>query len=167
LGGEHRKLGPSSQPAIERQQVKWQVNHQHFLNEKRRDTMRIAFPADNSSGLDAAINPHFGRCPFFVLVDFQDGKIDRVQTVRNPNFSDHEPGIVPRFIHSQGVNVMVTGGMGWRAVNFFDQLGIRAVSGASGTVRKGLEAFLQDLLDGAAPCRESTQECGTERKCKR
>ena len=121
--------------------------------------MRIAFPVNNAYGLDASISEHFGHCPFFVLVDIQDGKIDPVQTVRNPDFSDHQPGSIPRFIHSHGVNVMVAGGMGRRAVDFFDQLGIRAVTGASGTVRQGLEAFLQGLLDGVAYCHEGTREC--------
>ena len=124
--------------------------------------MRIAFPANNAYGLDASISEHFGHCPFFVLVDIQDGKIDPVQTVRNPDFSDHEPGSIPRFIHSRGLNVMVASGMGRRAVSFFDQLGIPAVTGASGTVRQGLEAFLQGLLDGVAPCHESTDQCSRD-----
>ena len=48
------------------------------------------------------------------------------------------------------------------SADFFDQLGIRAVTGASGTVRQGLEAFLQGLLDGVAPCHESTDQCSRD-----
>ena len=111
--------------------------------------MRIAFSADNAYGLDAAVSSHLGRCPFYVLVDFEDRMIDPVQTVRNPSYSEHEPGAVPQFIHSQGANVIVTGGMGSRAVGYFNQLGIRAVTGASGTVRQALKAFLQGQLNKA------------------
>jgi predicted Fe-Mo cluster-binding NifX family protein len=124
--------------------------------------MRIAVSTDTIHGLDAAVSPHFGRCPYYALVDVQDGQISSVQTVPNPYFPDHVPGVIPQFIHSQGADVMLTGGMGYRAVNFFEQFGIRPVTGASGTVRQALEAFLQGQLAGTAPCQESTHGCGDE-----
>jgi predicted Fe-Mo cluster-binding NifX family protein len=65
--------------------------------------------------------------------------------------------VVPGFIHSQGVNVMLTGGMGRRAIAFFEQLGIEAVSGAAGTVRRALELYLGGQLRGVQPCRESIE----------
>jgi predicted Fe-Mo cluster-binding NifX family protein len=65
--------------------------------------------------------------------------------------------MVPNFIHSQGVDVMLAGGMGHRAIAFFEQLGIEAVSGASGTVRRALELYLGGQLRGVQPCRESIE----------
>jgi predicted Fe-Mo cluster-binding NifX family protein len=62
---------------------------------------------------------------------------------------------VPGFIQSQGADVMLAGGMGRRAIGFFQQYGIQAVTGASGTVRHALEQYLGGALQGAAPCRES------------
>jgi len=124
--------------------------------------MRIAVSTDTMHGLDASVSPHFGRCPFYILIDVQDGQIGSVETVANPYFPEHVPGVVPQFIHSQGANVMLTGGMGYRAVSLFEEYGIRPVTGASGTVRQALEAFLQGQLAGAAPCHESTHGCGDE-----
>ena len=124
--------------------------------------MRIAVSADTGHGLDAAVSPHFGRCPYYALVDVQDGQVSAVQTVPNPYFPEHAPGVIPQFIQSQGADVMLTGGMGYRAVSFFEQFGIQPVTGANGTVRQALEAFLQGQLSGAAPCHESTQGCGDE-----
>ena len=54
-----------------------------------------------------------------------------------------------------GANVMLAGGMGRRAVEFFEQLGIEPVSGASGTVRQAVEKYLGGELSGVAPCAES------------
>jgi len=124
--------------------------------------MRIAVSADNTQGLDAAVSQHFGRCPFYTLVDVQDGQISSVQTVPNPYFPDHVPGVIPQFIHGQGAHVMLTGGMGQRAVMFFEQYGIQPVTGAGGTVRQALEQFLGGQIAGAQPCHESLSDCHGE-----
>jgi predicted Fe-Mo cluster-binding NifX family protein len=119
--------------------------------------MRIAISAGESKGLDSPVSPHFGRCPFFVLVDVEGQEVKAIQTVPNPYYGHHEPGQVPGFVHSQKADVMLTGGMGGRAVGFFGQYGIQAVTGAAGSVRHALEQFLSGDLAGAAPCRESVE----------
>lgn len=117
--------------------------------------MRIAVSADSDMGLEATVSPHFGRCPYYVLVDTEDQTITTVTTVPNPHYLEHAPGDIPQFIHSQGANVMLTGGMGYRATAFFEQFGIRPVTGATGTVREAVMQFLTGQLTGAAACSES------------
>jgi predicted Fe-Mo cluster-binding NifX family protein len=117
--------------------------------------MRIAISTDSDQGLDSPVSPHFGRCPYFVLVDVDGREVSGVQAVPNPYYPAHEPGQVPAFIHSQGAGVMLASGMGGRAVAFFQQYGIRPVTGASGTVRQALTQYLDGQLQGAAPCHES------------
>ena len=124
--------------------------------------MRIAVSADNDNGLDSVISPHFGRCPYFVLVDLAEREVQQVQAVSNPYYSHHRPGQVPGFINEQNVDVMLTGGMGRRAISFFQQYGIQAATGASGTVRHALENYLQGELQGAEPCRESIEHAHEE-----
>ncbi|MBM4430737.1 MAG: dinitrogenase iron-molybdenum cofactor biosynthesis protein [Chloroflexi bacterium] len=119
--------------------------------------MRIAVSADNKKGLDSVVSPHFGRCPFFVLVDVEGCEFKEVREVDNPYYRSHEPGQVPSFIGSLGAHVMLTGGMGGRAILFFQQAGIEGVTGAIGTVRQSLERYLGGQLRGAAPCLESQE----------
>lgn len=119
--------------------------------------MRIAVSANENNGLDSAVSPHFGRCPYFVLVDVEGRQIQTVETLANPYYGNHQPGQVPGFIHSQGAGVMLTGGMGGRAFQFFQQYGIQAVTGATGTVRHTVERFLDGTLQGGVPCRESIE----------
>ena len=119
--------------------------------------MRVAVSADSKNGLDSVVSPHFGRCPHFVLVDLYDHDVREVREVDNPYFGHHQPGQVPAFINSLGANVMLTGGMGGRAIMFFEQFGIEGVTGAYGTVRQSLERYLGGELRGAAPCRESEE----------
>ncbi len=117
--------------------------------------MRIAISADSDDLLDSKIGAHFGRCPFFVLIDIEDREVKEISSIENPFYSAHAPGQVPGFINSQGANVMLAGGMGRRAVEFFEQMGIEAVSGASGIVRQAIEQYLGGELSGVAPCAES------------
>jgi len=117
--------------------------------------MRVVVSADDNKGLDSVVSPHFGRCPYYVLVDLEGREVKEVSTVANPYYDHHQRGQVPGFIHSQRANVMLTGGMGSRALGLFEQYGIEAVTGASGTVRHALEGYLGGNLRGAQPCRKS------------
>jgi predicted Fe-Mo cluster-binding NifX family protein len=124
--------------------------------------MRIVISADDQNGLESVVSPHFGRCPHYILVDVDGHEVKTVNVVDNPYYGQHSPGVVPGFIHSQGANVMLTGGMGRRAIASFEQLGVEAVSGASGTVRRALELYLGGQLRGVQPCRESIEHAHEE-----
>jgi predicted Fe-Mo cluster-binding NifX family protein len=118
---------------------------------------KIAISVLDANGLDAPISPHFGRCPYFTLVEVVASEVQSVESVANPYFSNHQPGEVPGFIHSIGAEVMLSGGMGGRAVAFFRNYGITTATGASGTARESLNRYLNGDLAGAAPCAESVQ----------
>jgi predicted Fe-Mo cluster-binding NifX family protein len=120
-------------------------------------SLRVAVSADDGSGLDSVVSPHFGRCPYFIVVDLEGCEVQQVTAVSNPYHSHHQPGQVPRFIREQGADVMLTGGMGRRAIALFEQYDIQAVTGAAGTVRRSLEQYLGGALQGAQPCRESVE----------
>jgi len=117
--------------------------------------MRIAISAETNDGLESVVSHHFGRCPYFVLVNVEDQEVQDVQVIENPYYEHHQPGMVPDFIHSQGAEVMISGGMGRRAIGFFQQLGIQSATGGSGTARVALESYLNGDLQSAEPCRES------------
>ena len=119
--------------------------------------MRIAVSADTKNGLDSVVSPHFGRCPHFVLVDLDDHNVTEVREVDNPYYGHHQPGQVPALIDSLGADVMLTGGMGGRAIMSFQQLGIEGVTGAYGTAHQSLERYLGGELQGAEPCKQSSQ----------
>jgi predicted Fe-Mo cluster-binding NifX family protein len=116
--------------------------------------MRIAISTETQNGLDSIVRHHFGRCPYYVLVDMEGEKIQSIQWVDNPYFEQHTPGMVPGFINSQGANVMISGGMGWRAIEFFQQYGIQVATGASGTAGEALQGYLRGELNGAEPCKD-------------
>jgi len=124
--------------------------------------MRIAISADNDNGYDSVVSPHFGRCPFFVLVDVEDGTMKTVHTEKNPYFPNHQPGQIPKFISELGADVMLAGGMGRRAIMMFDQLGVQGVTGAYGSIRQAVERYLSGDLTGADPCLSSQSHHSTD-----
>jgi ATP-binding protein involved in chromosome partitioning len=70
---------------------------------------------------------HFGHCEQFVLVETEDGVI-KGKTLHTP--PPHEPGLLPRWLHEKGANVVIAGGMGESAQQIFRQNGIRVITGA-------------------------------------
>lgn len=103
--------------------------------------MKIAISTD-----DDFVSPHFGRCPLFTIVDIEDGKVVKREAVENPG---HQPGNIPQFLHQQGAECIICGGMGARAQGFFDELGIKTVVGVSGKISEAIEKLLKGTLEGA------------------
>ncbi|GAI41723.1 unnamed protein product [marine sediment metagenome] len=116
--------------------------------------MQIGVAAEDNSGLEAEVSMHFGRCPYYVIVEEKNGEIDPlIRVIANPYFSSHgEPGQIPSFLKEQGIEAIIAGGMGPRAVGFFNQLGIKAVTGATGKVKEAVDSFLEGELESNKPC---------------
>lgn len=119
--------------------------------------MRIAISVENNQGLDSTVAHHFGRCPYFAFVDVVGREIEALEVFENPHYISHQPGQVPSFIKDHKADVMLSGGMGGRAIQFFRQYGIDTATGATGTVKLALESYLGGNLNGAVPCKESVE----------
>ena len=120
--------------------------------------MKVALATDDDRGLEAVLSHHFGRCPYYVLVDIQDNKVKEVSSVKNPAYDSHgQPGEVPSFINSLGAHVIIAGGMGPKAIGFFAEFGIEAITGVSGMVKSVIEAYIGGQIDGAKPCSDNEE----------
>lgn len=86
--------------------------------------MKIAIPV-----AQGRLSPHFGHCEEFVLirVDPQKKEVVSQETIQAP---PHQPGLLPRWLHEQGANVIIAGGMGMRARQLFQQNSIEVLVGA-------------------------------------
>ena len=114
---------------------------------------RIAFSSEDNLGLKGRLSAHFGRCPFYTLVDVECDQVTSVQVIENPFFAQHVPGAVPEFIKSRNAHVMIAGGMGPRAIELFNQSGIEVITtNAQGTIEDILMAYLRGDITGASGC---------------
>lgn len=76
-----------------------------------------------------------------------------IKVSANPYATVHgQPGQVPSFLKEQGIEVIIAGGMGPRAVGFFNQYGIKVVTGATGTVKEAGDSFLKGKFKSSKPC---------------
>lgn len=107
---------------------------------------RIAVPVVNG-----VLSAHFGHCEFFLIADVVGGEVKQTNEVVPP---PHEPGVIPRWLSNEGVNVVLVGGIGQKAVDLFKQFGVQPVIGVP--VKKPLELvddFLADkLIEGVNQC---------------
>lgn len=102
--------------------------------------MRIAISTDGDN-----VSAHFGRCPSFTIVDIKDGKVTKKEEIANPG---HHPGFLPKFLNEKGVNCIVAGGMGQRAVQLFSEQNIEGVVGISGGIDEIIEKVANGTLKG-------------------
>ncbi len=86
--------------------------------------MKIAIPTAGER-----LCPHFGHCEIFAFleVDRQARTILKRNDVVPP---PHQPGLLPGWLREHGVKLVIAGGMGHRAQEFFNQMGIEVVVGA-------------------------------------
>ena len=105
--------------------------------------MRVAISTDGE-----LVSAHFGRCPSFTIVDIENNEVVERQVIDNPG---HQPGLIPQFLHSKGVKRIVAGGMGMRATQFFNGIGIEATVGISGKIDDVIESL--KLKGGESLCR--------------
>ena len=124
------------------------------LVEKEKAMKRIAIAVEDDLGLEGEVSMHFGRCPHYTFVEVEEGEISTSRVVKNPYYEAHVPGAVPKFIHEEGADVMIAGGMGPRAIGMFEELGIEVVTGGVGGTRDVLRAYLSGELRGIQPCAE-------------
>ena len=106
--------------------------------------LRIAIPVANGR-----LHGHFGGCTLFAIVE-ADRERKTVLSTRTAEPPPHAPGVFPRWLHEQGVRVVLTGGIGRGALDLFAQQGIEVRSGPVGaTVEELVTSYLSGALTGA------------------
>lgn len=94
---------------------------------------------------------HFGHCDQFAIIETENGKI-KGKSMHTP--PPHEPGVLPKWLHEQGANIIIAGGMGARAQDLFNQNGIKVITGAPMDPPESLvNQYLSDsLMTGENVC---------------
>jgi predicted Fe-Mo cluster-binding NifX family protein len=102
-------------------------------------TIRIALPV-----ADGRLHGHFGGCHEFALVD-ADPQNRLVLATQFMSAPPHQPGLFPRWLRDLGVQVVIAGGIGRRALAIFAQHGIAV---RAGTAETRVEALIAAYLAG-------------------
>jgi len=86
--------------------------------------MRICIPTENNDGLQSIVYGHFGSAPYFIIYDTESKSIE----VINNRDTHHEHGQCNPLssFDRTPVDMLVTGGIGMRALEKLNAGGIRA-----------------------------------------
>jgi len=106
--------------------------------------MKIAV-SSNGDNLDARLDPRFGRCAYFLVINPDDMSFEAFN-----NESAAQGGgagiQAAQFLASQGVEAVITGNCGPNAVQTLSAAGAELFTGQAGTVKEVVEKFKKGSL---------------------
>jgi len=109
--------------------------------------MRIAISATGPD-LDAEVDPRFGRCQYFVIVDPDTMQFESVEN--SSATASGGAGIsAAQTIVSKGVEAVLTGNCGPNAYQVLSPAGIKVITGVSGKVRDAVQSYKSGNLEGS------------------
>ncbi len=121
-------------------------------------TVRIVIPVSDESGLDAQLSEHFGRTPYFAVVEIDEkGQVVSHKTVANVGEHFGGSGRRADFILQLKPNVIITYGMGPRGLSIYQDVRVAVLRANANTVRQVVEAYnknaLEELTEGCHEAR--------------
>lgn len=90
--------------------------------------MRIAIPSETADGLKSTRSGHFGHTPYFTIVNVDDGAVKDVEILKNVDHDAVGCGGVIQYAIDQGIDAMITVGMGVPPLTRFNEAGITVYS---------------------------------------
>lgn len=113
--------------------------------------MKVAI-SSTGTDLDAQVDPRFGRCAHFIIVETDD--MSWVSLANPSGAAASGAGVnAASFVVANGAETVITGNCGPKAEAAFAAVGVRVITGQSGTVR---EALQQITKGDPVPTSEST-----------
>lgn len=109
--------------------------------------MKMAVSASGGS-LSAQVDPRFGRCAYFVIVDSETKKFTAFSNPASGISGGAGPAAAEEIAKNK-VQVVLTGQVGGNAQEALEKAGIRIVTGAGGTVKEAVDNYLATLKQEA------------------
>ena len=106
--------------------------------------MKIAVSA-TSNDLNSQIDPRFGRCQFFIIIDPVSMEFE---TIKNESMNAMGgAGIqAAQNVANKNATVVLTGNMGPNAFQTLSAAGVKVVTGVTGNVKKAVELYMAGKL---------------------
>jgi predicted Fe-Mo cluster-binding NifX family protein len=115
--------------------------------------VRIVVPVSDDRGIDAQLSQHFGRAPFFAIIDLdEEGNVIGQGTMANTSEHFGGVGLPPDRILQLKPKALITYGLGPKALRVFQNAGVAVLRTEANTVRDVVRAYnnneLQELTHG-------------------
>ena len=114
---------------------------------------RFVVPVSDDRGIDAQLSQHFGRAPFFAIIDLdEEGNVIGQGTIANTSEHFGGVGLPPDRILQLKPKALITYGLGPKALRVFQNAGVAVLRTEANTVREVVTAYnnneLQELTHG-------------------
>ena len=112
--------------------------------------MKIAISATGNN-LDAEVDPRFGRCQYFIIVDPETMQFEALEN--SSAMASGGAGIsAAQMIAGKGVEAVLTGNCGPNAYQVLSPAGIKVITGVSGKVKDAVQSYKSgNLQPGSQP----------------
>lgn len=113
--------------------------------------MKIAVPVTGTNQVD----DHFGHCQFFrVYTISEKNEITKIDTIPSAQGCGCKSNIAS-VLASEGVEIMLAGGIGGGAINVLYNSGIEVIRGCSGDAQEAVKNFISGkITDSGESCRQ-------------
>ncbi len=106
----------------------------------------IGIPTINEGGLLSDISMHFGRTPYLTIIKVENDEIINIDTIEIQGKHTGGTKTPAEIISNSGVDVLLCGNLGPKAVSMLQNSGIEVYSGASGKVQDAFKAWQTGML---------------------
>lgn len=131
------------------------------LNREEKLVMKIAIATEGTN-----VSAHFGKCEHFTIAEIENSNVKSKVVV---NTMGNQHGLLPAFLASHNVNLVIAGGMGEGARQNLISKGIEIITGASGNIDEAINSFLSGGLKsnntGCAGHKHSHEHSNGESGC--
>jgi predicted Fe-Mo cluster-binding NifX family protein len=113
--------------------------------------MKIAVPVTSDNNIDS----HFGHCESYGVFTISDkNEIVEMKSVGSPEGGGCKSDIAS-VLASDGVTVMLAGGIGGGAINVLNNSGIEVIRGCAGNAAEVVKLYLSGLVeDSGSSCQQ-------------
>jgi len=109
--------------------------------------MKIAITSTGVT-LDAEVDPRFGRCQYFVIVDPETMEMESIENT-NAMASGGAGISTGQVIVSKGVEAVLTGNCGPNAFQVLSAAGIQVITGVSGKIKDAIEKYKSGAFEAS------------------
>ena len=120
-------------------------------------TERLVIPVETNEGLKSRLSQHFGRAPYFMVVELDDqGGVLKLQMENNTSEHLGGKGLPPDIIISLNPTALITYGMGRRAIDIFQTANVAVLQTNKLSVADAIQAYVnKELMELTEGCQHT------------